>query len=151
MYPRGMSTAHSTDCNRLDDTLGGKLLIGTAAGVATALPDFVDSRLARFLLYILGGSSLFGLIVYMNLQDDDPNNDPEAFEATFSTSSVWLTWLLLAAVVLVVLGSLWLSESIQISMADRLRKRGLRYPNSVFGVLTALGYVVATVQAQKNQ
>lgn len=64
------------DSFNLDNTLTGRLTQAGVTGISLALPDYVGSRVVRFLLNSLITVGGVGLVVYLNSRDESASNDP---------------------------------------------------------------------------
>lgn len=172
-YAGGMSS--NTDFYSLDDTLAGRLTQAGILGVGLALPDYVHSRVGRFLVHTLLGVGGMGLIAYLNAVDEDTGNDPavlidrmrqeigdlgqkggpDSDTSVGDLGSPLRTWLIIGATVLAALALSRLESGGRKWLANALFKRGIKHPNTVIGgvaaVLTYVGSEVLNAQQQKSK
>lgn len=147
------------DAFNLDNTLTGRLAQAGITGISLSLPDYVESRMGRFLLNTLITIGGAGLVAYFNSGAENAGNDPAVLmdqmrqevgdigkqagpdsdagvvEETSSPLKISLavTGALLAAVAvsrLEATGRRWLVRM--------LTKRGVKYPNTVLGGIGAV-------------
>ncbi|AKK07619.1 hypothetical protein [Corynebacterium testudinoris] len=149
-----------TDYYSLDDTLAGRVAQASVAGTIMSLPDYIESKFLRFLV----GTGIFTVgmasVAVLNALDDDPDNDLsvvadnlrrsigdigktagpewELKAGDISVDSPARTWLIIGGVGVVSAGLLKLDGMMRRSMVKSLRKRGVKRPNTVLGVIAGV-------------
>lgn len=148
----------NTDFYSLDDTLAGRLAQAGISGISLALPDYVPSRVGRFLvntLIMVGG---VGLVAYLNSVDEDPGNDPavlvdrmrqeigdigqrggpETDHSAGDLGSPLRTWLIIGGALVSAVLLTRLESGARRWVVAKLAERGVRRPNTVIGAVGAL-------------
>lgn len=147
-----------TDFNSLDDTLAGRLAQAGIAGVSLALPDYIHSRLGRFLANAVIVSVGVGLVAYFNSTDEDPNNDPailvdrirqgigdigqeagpDSDTSLREAGSPLKTWLIILGALLAAVAVSRLEASGRRWLVRKLAQRGVKRPNTILGGVGAV-------------
>lgn len=147
-----------TDFYSLDDTLAGRLAQAGITGASLALPDYVESRVGRFLLNTLIVVGGVGLVAYLNSVDDDPNNDPailvdrmrqeigdigkeagpDSDAGVRDLGSPARTWLVIIGALIAAIAVTRLEASGRRWLVRKLSERGVRRPNTVLGGIGAV-------------
>ena len=124
------------DYNALDNTTGGRLIQAAFAVAFTAVPDYAQSTPARVASWGGISAAFAGAVAAFNAFDEDPRNDLTArVENTPETGSPAKTWGLLLGGLALLVGSTRLSIAVQSKLADALRRRGAKRPNTVLGLI----------------
>lgn len=123
------------DYNALDNTTGGRLIQAAFAGVFTAVPDYVHSAPARVASWVAVAVAFTGTVAAFNAFDEDPRNDLTArVEHTADAGSPAKTWALAAGGLALTVGGARLGIATQKKLADTLRRRGTKRPNTLLGL-----------------
>lgn len=146
------------DTFSLDNTLAGRLAQAGITGVSLSLPDYVDSRIGRFLLNTLITVGGAGLVVYLNPQDENASNDPAVLVDRMrqevgdigkkagpdsdtgvreEVSSPLKTWLVIIGALAAAVAITRLEAAGRRWLVRTLAKRGVKYPNTVIGGIGA--------------
>lgn len=160
-----------SDLNSLDDTRAGRLVQAGVVAFCVALPDYVPSWVQRLLINSVVLTGAVAAVAYLNMQDEDPSNDPEvimerirqnleaaerehqAADAHDGTvvpeGSPLRTW---AIIVGLILGSVVLSV-VEFRLRSRftrfLARKGVKRPNTLLGLLGgAVLFGLSEVSAQ---
>lgn len=148
----------NTDLYSLDNTLAGRLTQAGMAGVSLALPDYVSSRLGRFLLNTLITVGGVGLVAYLDSLNEGPKKDParmvdqirEEFAAAkqqsgsgeespaVASGSKLRVWLVLGGSLLAAFAVTRLEAGGRRWLVRKLRDRGVKRPHTVLGAIGAL-------------
>ena len=124
------------DYNALDNTTGGRLIQAAFAVAFTAVPDYVRSTPGRVAAWVGIAAAFGGTVAAFNAFDEDPRNDLTArVENTPETGSPAKTWGLLLGGLALLVGGTRLSIAVQRKLADALRRRGAKRPNTVLGLI----------------
>lgn len=161
----------NTDFYSLDDTLAGRLTQAGIAGVSLALPDYVSSRIARFLINALLAAGGLGLVAYFNAVDEDPNNDPavlldrmrqeigdigqkggpESDTPVSDLGSPLRTWLIMGTALLAAVLLSRLESKGRARLAGALLRRGIKRPHTLLGAAGAVLVYVASELFNRQQ
>lgn len=139
----------------IDDTLPSRIAQAVGAAAFMAVPDFVHSRPARWL--VRGGiaAGTVGLVAFFNSIDEDPNNDPavivdrvkqrvgdlgvgdgpESDEVFGEFDSPLKTWGILGAGAAITAAGVKVATATNKVVAAGLRKAGISRPHSAIGLL----------------
>ncbi len=160
-----------SDLNSLDDTRAGRLVQAGLITFCVALPDYVPSWVQRAVINSLVTTGALAAVAYLNMQDDDPSNDPEVIMerikqnleaaerehqadeagggAALTEGSPLRTW---AIILGLILGSVVLSV-VEFKLRSRftrfLATKGVKRPNTLLGLLAgAVLFGLSEVSAQ---
>ena len=140
------------DYNALDNTTGGRLLQAAFAVAFTAVPDYVRSTPARVATWVGITAAFAGTVAAFNAFDEDPRNDLTArVEDSSDAASPARTWALLAGGTALLIGGVRLNIAVQKKLAESLRRRGAKRPNTLLGLgLGALFFAATEANARFN-
>lgn len=128
------------DYNALDNTLAGRLISAGFIFAITAAPDYTE-KLA--LTWSVLGASYLGAVATANAFDEDPRNDLTAIieEEQGEAESVATTWITLAGLGAVVVGSVAVSWQAQKALGNWMKKKGVEKPHTWLGAAAAALYL----------
>lgn len=134
-----MSWGFASVCPMTNQARICRLSAALSVGLITALPDYVANKAVRWLLNSLIAGAGVGVVAYVNKQDEDPTNDLDVVARELIDGSQFgpaATWGLFLAVV-VLLFVQRIDAKLTAVVTGWLRRRGVRAPHTVLGVLAA--------------
>ncbi|GGG81056.1 hypothetical protein [Corynebacterium pelargi] len=147
-----------TNANPLDDTTTGRITQALALAAYTATPDYIHNKALRTLAKLGITTTALGIISYANLQDDNPDNDPQAMlgrlEAELAAQDSELspakTYLLLLGICLAV-GVVGKIDAVLTNKITRLlRRAGVRKPHTLLGALAGVVVYAASTSEKRG-
>lgn len=149
---QGQTGEERIDYNALDNTTGGRLIQAAFAVALTAVPDYARSTPARIASWVGLTAAFAGTVAAFNAFDEDPRNDLTAqVENSSDTASPARTWAVLVVGIALLIGGVRLSLAVQNKLADALRRRGVKRPHTVLGLIAgALLFADAEIDARVN-
>lgn len=144
------------NANPLDDTQTGRITQALAIATYTATPDYIHNKALRGLTKLAITTTALGIISYANLQDDNPDNDPQAIigrlEAELASDDENLspakTYLHLLGISLAVGVLAKIDAALTKTITGALRRIGVTKPHTVLGALAG-GLVYVTSKSEK--
>ncbi|AZA10457.1 hypothetical protein [Corynebacterium gerontici] len=144
------------NANPLDDTQIGRITQALAITTYTATPDYIHNKALRTLAKLGITTTALGIISYANLQDDNPDNDPQAIigrleaelAADDETLSPTETYLHLLGICLAVWALGTIDAALTQKLTKLLRRMGVRKPHTVLGAIAG-GLVYVTSKSEK--